>query len=292
MRASLVAMVLNVILNWVLIDGHLGAPALGVAGAALASTLSSTIAFLGLAAAFVREGRHAGARGALRVRELGRLLRFGVPSGFNWFLEFLAFVFFINVIVAGLGTVTVAAFMSVLQINMVAFMPSFAVASAGAILVGQAIGRGEQDLVPRTVGVTFAVCASWQMAAGLAYLVAPRLLLEPFARDGASAAAFLDAGARMLLLSAAWQLFDAAATAFAEALRAAGDTLFVLLARVAIAWAVFAPGSWVSVRVLGGGDVAAVGWMALYVALLAGVLWLRFRSGAWRRIVLVEPGPA
>jgi MATE family multidrug resistance protein len=289
MRASLAAMGLNVFLNWVLIDGRLGAPALGVRGAALASALSSTLAFLGLAAVFVAEGRRAGPRGPLRLRELARLLRFGLPSGLNWFFEFLAFVFFVNVVVAGLGTVSVAAFMSVLQVNMVAFMPSFAVASAGAILVGQAIGRGEKDLVPRTVGVTFAVCAGWQAAAALAYVAAPALLLAPFARDADSAAAFLEVGARMLALSAAWQLFDAGATAVGEALRAAGDTLFVLLARLVIAWAVFAPGSWIGVRVMGGGELTAVSWLVVYLALLAGMLALRFRSGAWRRIVLVEP---
>jgi MATE family multidrug resistance protein len=60
-------------------------------------------------------------------------------------------------------------------------------------------------------------------------------------------------------------------------------------ARIAVAWAVFVPGSWISVRVLGGGDVAAVAWLVAYLALLAAVLLLRFRSGAWRRIVLVEP---
>ena len=44
-------------------------------------------------------------------------------------------------------------------------------------------------------------------------------------------------------------------------------------------------------RVLGGGDLAAVAWLAAYLGLLALVLWVRFRSGAWRRIVLVEPAP-
>jgi MATE family multidrug resistance protein len=92
----------------------------------------------------------------------------------------------------------------------------------------------------------------------------------------------------MLVLSAAWQLFDAAANVLAEALRAAGDTAFTMWARVVVAWGVWAPVSWISVRLLGGGDTAAVGWFVFYLAVLALVLWLRFRSGAWRRIVLVE----
>jgi MATE family multidrug resistance protein len=94
----------------------------------------------------------------------------------------------------------------------------------------------------------------------------------------------------MLLLSAAWQLFDAAAATLAEALRAAGDTAFTMWARIALAWLVFAPGSWISVHRLGGGEMVAVGWLVLYLGLLALLLWLRFRSGAWRRLELV-PAP-
>ena len=179
--------------------------------------------------------------------------------------------------------------MAVFQVNSAAFMPAFGIASAGAILVGQAIGSGGKDRVPGTVGLAFAVAAAWEGLAGLAYLVAPDLLLAGFARDPASAQALVETARRMLFLSVAWQLFDAGASVLAEALRAAGDTAFTLWARVAIAWLVFAPGSWVSVRVLGGGDLAAVAWLAAYLGLLALVLWVRFRSGAWRRIVLVEP---
>lgn len=56
-----------------------------------------------------------------------------------------------------------------------------------------------------------------------------------------------------------------------------------------LAWGVFFPGSWVTVRMLGGTDVHAVLWVVGYLALLAAVLWLRFRSGKWRELELVEP---
>jgi MATE family multidrug resistance protein len=155
--------------------------------------------------------------------------------------------------------------------------------------VGQAIGARAKERVPGVVALAFGVAAGWQALVGAVYLLAPGLVLDGFARDPASASALLEAGRRMLLLSVAWQLFDAGASVLAEALRAAGDTVFTLWARVAIAWLVFAPGSWVSVRLLGGNDAVAVAWLAGYIALLAIVLLLRFRSGAWRRIVLVEP---
>jgi MATE family, multidrug efflux pump len=288
MRASVAAMVLTVAGNWLLIDGRLGAPAMGVRGTALSNTLSTSVAFLGLLAMFVRECSLRGT-GRFRRSELWRLLRFGIPSGITWFLEFGAYAFFVNVVVAGLGTTSLAALMSVIQVNSVAFMPAWGLASAGAILVGQAIGAGRQDRVTGLVRLAFAVAAVWECLVALAYLLAPELVLSAFAQDPASAQALVAAGRRMLVLSAAWQLFDAAVNVLAEALRAAGDTRFTMWARVGVAWTVWAAGSFVSVRILRGGDVVAVAWLVLYLAVLALVLTLRFRSGAWRRIVLVEP---
>ena len=192
MVAQLAAMVLNVGGNWLLIDGHLGLPAMGVAGAALASSISTWLAFLGLLAGFWLEGRRLQpGRAPLRLAELGRMLRFGLPSGLNWFFEFFAFNFFVTVIVAGLGTTTLAALMAVFQVNSVAFMPSFGIASAGAILVGQAIGAGRKDEVPALVGLTFRVCAGWQALVGLVYVVDPALVFAPFAVDPVTGPALL-----------------------------------------------------------------------------------------------------
>jgi MATE family multidrug resistance protein len=290
MAINIAAMVMDLFGNWVMIGGHLGFPAMGVNGAALSSTISTYLAAGAFFMVFLRDGRAAGKIfPRLHLRELGRMLRFGIPSGLNWFFEFFAFIFFINVVMAGLGTTALAALMAVMQVNSVSFMPAFGLASAGAILVGQAIGAGAKDQVPGIVRLTFLTVAVWQGAVGLTYLVAPRLLLTAFA--GPEAAAFHQAGVRMLMLSAAWQLFDAAATTLGEALRAAGDTAFAMWARIAIAWAIFTPGSYISVRTLGGGDVAAVLWMIFYLGLLAGTLFLRFRGGAWRKFELTEPVP-
>src|SRR5690606_19343661 len=103
----------------------------------------------------------------LRMSELLRMLRFGLPNGVNWFLEFAAFSAFINVIVADLGTAALAAMMVVLQINSVSFMPAFGLSSASAILTGQAIGRGDHDQVAAIARRTLMVAAAWQGAVGL-----------------------------------------------------------------------------------------------------------------------------
>lgn len=288
MAVSLFAMSLNVFGNWVFIYGHLGAPALGVRGAALASALAAGVGFalfLGLFLTGVGAPRTA-ARVRLAWREFGRTLRFGFPVGVNWFVEFLAFSFFINVLVAGLGTTTLAALMIVIQINAVSFMPAFGIASAGAILVGQAIGAERHEAVPQVVRLTAGVAGIWQGTVGLGYLLAPGLFMAPFVDARAVTPDLLAIGTSVLVLSAAWQLFDSVGMTLSEALRAAGDTAFPMWARVGIAWAVFVPGTYVSLRYFGGGYQAATLWLVVYLVLLAAVLAWRFRTGAWRRIDL------
>lgn len=286
MAANVAAMVLNVLGNWVLIDGHLGAPALGVTGAAWASTLSTVIAFAGFFVYFWREGRPE-ARAKLERTEFLRMLRFGFPSGINWLFEFGAFVFFANVVVAGLGTAALAAMNSVMSLNSASFMPAFGLASAGAILVGQSIGAGRKDEVPGVVGLTVKATLVWQGSVGLLCLLIPAILIAPFA-TGEGGAEVAVIGARMLMISAAWQLFDAVNNAVAEALRGAGDTFFPMVARIALAWLVFVPGSYFTVRYLGWGDVGATSWLVAYLGLLSLVVTLRFRAGSWRNVELVQ----
>ncbi len=286
MLANVCLMVTNIIGNWMLIEGHLGCPAMGVQGAALASSISTWIAFVGLFVYFLWQGRVI-PRTSLLWSEFVRLVRFGVPAGINWFLEIFAFIFFTNAVIGRLGTTSLAGMNCVMALNAVSFMPAFGLASAGAILVGQAIGARAKNLVPKAVALTTAATLIWQGATGLAYFLIPELLIAPFAK-GEGAEETLAIGVRMLVISSAWQLFDAIATSLAEALRAAGDTKFPMLARLVIAWGVFVPGSLISVKYYEWKDEAATFWIVAYLALLAAALLWRFRTGAWEKVQLLE----
>ena len=304
--ANVTAMIANIGLNWLLIYGHWGLPALGVEGAAIASVIAAWLGLLVVAVVFARGYmpatlpdpapgepslvplRPVVSRGPGRLRwpEFTRMLRFGLPNGLNWFLEFSAFLVFINLIFADLGTLAVAALMAVMQVNSIAFMPAFGLSSAGAILVGQAIGAGTPDLVPAIVRRTALVAAAWQGMIGASYFLFPVPIMALFARDELAASELARLGAVMLAISAAWQLFDAAVMAISEALRAAGDTAWVLWARVGLAWAVWLPLSMWVVYGLKAGPAAATACMVVYFVTLAAAVAWRFHSGAWRRIDL------
>lgn len=292
MIVGIVTMVTNVALNWLLIEPRLGLPGYGVAGAAWASTVAGTLGFLVVAAIFARgiglEDATRGPRGALRARELWRVLRFGLPNGVNWFLEFAAFILFINVAVAHLGTTVLAAFNVVMQLNSISFMPAFGVASAGAILVGEAIGKREHDHVWPIVRRTGLTACAWMVTVGALYLVAPARLIALFRPRDLPAEVLVATGATMLMMSALWQLFDGVGLTLGEALRAAGDTTWCMVARILLAWAVFTPLAWTAVLLLGGGVVTLMIALIVYIALLAGAFAFRFASGRWRDIELVE----
>jgi len=292
LRASVVTMVTNVALNWVLIYGHLGAPAMGVRGAALASGLATLAGLALLLVAFARRQRElaGGTPLALRRAEFMRMLRFGIPNGLNWFMEISAFTLFLNAVVSRLGTPVLAALNAILQLNSIAFMPAFGMASAGAVLVGQAIGRGDRDDVPRLLRMTLGIGTAWMVAVGLVYLLAPHWVIRLFA-SGPGGEELARIGAGMLMLSAGWQVFDAVGITVGEALRAAGDTAWCMWARLVLAWAVFMPLAWYAVNVRGGGALTAIGCIIVYLGLLSVVMAWRFRSGAWRHIELVEPDP-
>jgi len=292
MIAGLVTMASAVALNAILIDGRLGAPALGVDGAAIASTIASWLGFAVLAVAFrFGWGNAPRSRGPLGLsrRELGRVMRFGLPNGVNWLLEFTAFQLFVNVVVGELGGPTVAALNVVIAINSIAFMPAFGLASAGAILAGQSIGAGDRDAVWPSVKLTLACTITWMVAIAAAYLIIPDVVLGWFAPAGEGGATFVHLGTAMLAISAIWQVFDATGMTMSETLRAAGDTAWTAGARIVLAWVVFAPGSYIVVRYAHGGALGAMVCLVGYLALLALALALRFRSGAWRKIELIEP---
>lgn len=294
MFAGIVAMVTNVAANYVLIEPRFGLPGYGVQGAAWASVLGSSLGFLTLLVPFLRGIGYEKKAGPLGLRwaEVGRVVRFGLPNGINWFLEFAAFMLFINVFVAKLGTTALAAFSVVIQINSVAFMPAFGLASAGAIFVGEAIGRGARREVWPVVRLTGAVASAWMVTIGLVYLAAPSQLMSWFGPDEVAAQELVRVGTTMLMLSAVWQLFDALGLTLGEALRAAGDTAWCMAARIAIAWLVFMPAAWVGLGMLQGGVVTVMIVVATYVLLIAVALGLRFASRRWQRIELVQTEPS
>jgi MATE family multidrug resistance protein len=128
------------------------------------------------------------------------------------------------------------------------------------------------------------------MSVGLVYLLAPEPLVSLFRSSAGDSEALIAVGATMLMLSALWQLADAANLVLSEALRAAGDTTYCMVARLVLGWLVFTPVAWAAVLVFDAGIGLMMTTMIVYLFAQAGVFALRFASGRWREIDMVgEP---
>lgn len=150
MVAGVVAIGTNLFLNWVLINGKLGAPALGVEGAAIATVISRYVELLIVA---LHSHRHTdrypffrGAFSSFRVpsRLVGRIIRTGLPLLVNEILWSLGMTF-INQFYSTRGLNAVAA----LNITGTAWnlfcVLMFAMGNAVSIMVGQRLGAGEME---------------------------------------------------------------------------------------------------------------------------------------------------
>ncbi len=163
MVVMLLANVLNAALNWVLIFGNLGAPALGAEGAAIATGIVRWLMFAALAGYVLTriDAERFGLRGGLGpVRELDRRLRrIGLPMGVAHCAESLGFST-MTWFAGWVGATHVAAYTAGMNLIALGFMCAIGLATAASVRVGNAVGRGDQRgvAVAGWVAIGLSVC--------------------------------------------------------------------------------------------------------------------------------------
>jgi MATE family multidrug resistance protein len=280
--AILFANAVNAVLDYGLVFGELGLPALGIAGAGIATAVAEWLYFGALFAAF-RRPRIEAAYGTARARPSGadvrRLLRIGLPIGGQWWLEMVSFAAF-STLVARMGDEAMAASQAFLALLSLSFMQALGLGTAVATLVGRYAGARNLPAAERSFdsGVRLGLV----LAVGIALLfgTVPDLLLRLFTSDPE----VLALGRPLVRMGAVFQIFDAVGIIAEGALRGAGDTRWPFAVRFALAWGLFLPLAWTFGVVLEGGLTGA--WLSglVHVVVLTAALTLRFRSGAWHRI--------
>jgi len=295
--------VVNVIGDYLLIFGWLGCPRLGIAGAGVATFAASLVsATVALVLFFQHRYRreYATWSGWRPECELfSRLLRYGGPAGLQFMLEVLAFTLF-TMFVGRLGPAAAAATSIAVTLNMFTFMPMYGMGQAVAILVGQRLGEGRPDLAERSTQVGFHWAIGYMVVIALIFICFPGPLVMLFETDGEAIGELTAAGEliswqdvatvipTLLLFIAIYSLADAANLVYANALRGAGDTRFVTLISFSLAWPVMVIPTLLVVR-YGGNLYMAWAFASLYIVLVAGCCWLRFRAGQWKSMRVIEP---
>jgi multidrug resistance protein, MATE family len=275
----------NIFLDWVLVLGNLGAPALGVAGAAYATVLANGVnAIISAAILWSSTNRRTFFTGKARLStwpELRAGFQVGLPMGLGDFIEIASFsVFF--ALLARLGTDMLAANQIALQYMSVSFTLGFAVNMATASLVAQYLGAKRPDFAQKVVYRACLLAMVGMGLIGLGYLIAPHTLMRIFSQEEVVIAA----GVTVLQLVAFYQVFDAIGIVMAGALNGAGDTTFTMMARSILAWGFFIPLVWVLIFPLETGIWGAWVGAVVYLLALSVVYFVRFRSGYWKTIQL------
>jgi MATE family multidrug resistance protein len=285
----------NAVLAFALIFGHFGLPQLGIAGAGWATVGgSSASAAVGLALFFRRRYRQEFqtlASWRFDPELFRRLMRYGLPSGVQLGLDVLAFSAFIF-IVGRLGDAELGATSITFTINMVAVLPMLGMAQAVSVLVGQRLGGERPDLAERTTWTGFRIAWVYMAAVALLYILMPGLFAWLFQNTDKPEqwAAVAERVPVLLRFVAVYSLFDSINLIFNFALRGAGDTRFVTVVAVMLAWPIMVLPSWAAWK-FGWGLYWAWAFVTAYVIALALTFLGRFMMGKWRTMRVIETAP-
>jgi MATE family multidrug resistance protein len=271
---------------------------LGMAGAAWGTNVAQALGLL-LAFAILLSPRFAAShRTRLMWRPdfalVLRMLRVGLPVGVMYGADVFGVALF-QLMVARVGSAEAAATQIVMMLTSVAYLPTLGLATAGTTLVGQAIGAGDRDWAARLGTRVVLMCSALMACIALGFLLGGPWILPRFLESGdEAAAATLAIGLVVLWPAAAYQAFDGLYFGSSFCLRAAGDTRVPALAALLASWGLFVPTAHMLIFAPGQGWVAGLpqaglgalgGWIALmvYATLLGTTMFLRWRSGRWRR---------
>jgi len=271
-----VANLLNVALNWLLIFGHLGFPALGVIGAAIATTIGRwlmALLLLWIAWAALRPTLRPLRRDALDIGALGRMVSLGLPIGIMSLLEYTAFGT-VALLMGRLGTVPVAAHQVAINIASVTFMVPFGVGQAAAVLVGNAIGAGEMHRARRHASTSLFYGVGFMGLTATLFLLVPAAIAKLYTTDPPT----LALAASLIPVAGVFQLFDGMQAVAAGILRGAGDTRVPMLVNLTGFWLAGMPVSLALGFRTALGPVGLWWGLAFGLAVVALILVARTRS--------------
>ena len=273
---------LNVALNWILIYGNLGAPAMGLTGAGLATLLSRIAALAVVIAYILRARRFAGAlpeswKLPLQWERARSLLKIGLPGAGQLLLEVSAFTV-ATVMIGWLGKEALAAHQIALTCASTSFMFPLGIGMATTIRIGQALGANEPARV-RAIGLaSFGLGVLVMSAAGLVFTFGNEWIARAFVDD----AGVVRIAAKLLVIAAFFQIFDGLQVVGSCTLRGLNDAIVPMVACLVAYWLVFLPFAWLAAFHFGLGAAGIWCGLAAALAIVAVSLFVRFlmKSGA------------
>ncbi len=268
MFALISANLVNAAGDWALIYGHLGFPAMGMTGSGWA-TCFARVYMAGVLAAtlfWVESKRSLPEwRGVLRIdlQRVSALLKLGAPAASQILFEIGAFSA-ATALIAKLGPVPLSGHEIALNCAALMFMVPFGISSAAAVRVGQHLGRKDSAGARRAGWSAILLGAGFMTCASLVFVSIPTWIARLFSPDPI----VIRTGAHLLLVAAAFQLFDGVQTVATGALRGSGDTKTPMLANFIAYWLIGLPAGYFLCFKLGWGA------LGIWIGLCAGLIMI------------------
>lgn len=292
--AIVAANLVNAALNWLLVFGHWGFPALGPIGTGWASTFSRWTMLLILMALTLRRLRpylRPAGRVVLQPRPLWRMLRLGAPIGAQFQLEMGAFAA-VALIMGWLGTAQMAGHQVAINLASLTFMVPVGIAQAGAVRVGQAVGRGDPGGARMAVKSALLTGTAFMGLTGILFLTLPGPLTALYTDDPEVVAVAV----ALIPIAGVFQIFDGLQAVAAGLLRGIADTVAPFLANLLAFWMIGMPlGIWLGFRTDAGpaglwwGLVVGLGLVAIF---LVARVRVRMRRELARVVIDDDPEPS
>ena len=270
--ASLVANVANAIADFVLIHGHLGAPAMGVAGAGVASSISMLVLLLvGTLLTHQRKyrARHDTGFHGLNKTRIRALLALGVPMGLHVTVEMAGFSF-LTILAGWMGESALAPHQIAMTLVSATFMVPLGISTAASVRVAQCTGAGDMRGAGIAGRIALAMGASFMTLGALAFLAFPSLLASPFTQDPA----LIASAVTLIQLAGVFQISDGLQVVAAGCLRGVGNTRLPLLINSFAFWCVGIPlGGWLAFEKAMGPPGLWIGLILALTMVAATLTW-------------------
>lgn len=299
---NLLGNALNVLLDYALIFGvdapscGIRIPAFGIAGAAWATVIAQAVQMVALNALALREtlGRTGGAQCADGARDpagfwrlAARILRYGLPSGVQAMLNILSFLVFVF-LTGKVGDLAFAVSNAAFTVNYLLIAPIEGFAIGAGVLVGQRQGAGDPQGAFANGNRALVLAEAYVAVVTLAILIFRHPILALFAGDVAAGELpdFMALGSALFVMMAIWQFCDAAEVVLSGALKGAGDTRFVMVWMLVMAFPFWMPILFATYWLCPTME-ALWATMIVYVAVFFVGTMLRWLKGPWRSLRLI-----
>lgn len=291
---NFVGLVLNVILDYIMIFGKFGFPALGIAGAGYATAIATAGAALwGIYLVFSEANElqfKMRTQWHLKLDLIKQFLKFGLPSGMQWALEGMAFTVFL--IVMGRlqnGEAALASSSIAVTVMMLSVLPSMGIAQAVLTLVGQKLGEKKPEEAATITMDGVKISCIYMTLMGLSFFLIPDFYLSWF-KNEENAMLWSQVSVlapKILGIVAVFTIFDSMYLNISFALKGAGDTKFVSIVALVIPWPLMVLPAFL-LKDYENAVVWSWWFVALYSFVITNILFWRFKQGKWKSMSVIN----